>query len=150
MQSTIELVDKGAGGVEVGRVPLQGRDGVAYVADVSAHPQDRPERGSIAVESVANQYETVAASQTNQVLGATGAIGDYLQDLIVVPTSTSPGAVSIKDGSGGASITVFAGGASSVADLKPFAIPCPGPSVSGGWYVTTGAALSVIARGRFS
>ena len=59
------------------------------------------------------EWETVAAGQTAQDLGATGAIGDYLAGLLVVPATTSPGAVSIKDGAGG-DISVFTGGASSV------------------------------------
>ena len=96
-------------------------------------------------------YETVAASQTNQVLGDTGGIGDQLHALWIVPATTSPGAVSIKDGSG-SSVTVFTGGASSVADLKPFkaALPEDATSKVGGWRVTTGANVSVIASGRFT
>ena len=45
-------------------------------------------------------YETVAAGVTNQVIGATGAAGDLLDFLLVVPTSLAPGAISVKDGSG--------------------------------------------------
>src|SRR5688572_736482 len=52
------------------------------------------------------ENETVAASQTDQVLGATGGAGDYLTGLLIVPATTSPGAVSIKDG-GGSAVTVF-------------------------------------------
>lgn len=94
-------------------------------------------------------YETVAASQTNQALGATGAAGDILAGLLVIPATTDPGAVSIKDGAG-AAITVFAGGASSVSSLVPFFIPLGVNSVSGAWSVTTGANLSVIAVGAFT
>src|SRR4051812_26437820 len=63
--------------------------------------------------SLLGEYETVAASQTDQALGATGATGDWLARIIIVPASTSPGAVSIKDGAGSA-IPIFTGGASSV------------------------------------
>lgn len=93
-------------------------------------------------------YETVAASQTGQVLGAAGATGDYLMGLLVTPTSTSPGAIAILDGA--TSITVFAGGASSVSNLVPFFIPIGANSASGVWSVTTGAALSVMALGSFT
>lgn len=96
----------------------------------------------------AGGYETVAASQTDQVLGATGAVGDVLVGLLIVPASTSPGAVSIKDGSTG--ITIFAGGATSVADLKPFFVPLGAVSQASGWKVTTGAGVSVIGVGRFT
>ena len=94
-------------------------------------------------------YETVAASQTDQVLGATGATGDYLSGLLVVPATTSPGALSIKDGAGGA-ITVFTGGAGSVSTLVPFFIPLGASSTGGAWKVTTGANVSAIGVGRFT
>jgi hypothetical protein len=67
-------------------------------------------------------YETVAASQTDQIMGATGAVGDYLAGVLIVPGTTSPGAVSIKDGNGSA-ISIFAGGAASVTTLHPFFVP---------------------------
>ena len=95
------------------------------------------------------EYETVAASQTDQTLGATGAAGDYLASLLVVPATTSPGAVSIKDGSGSA-ITVFTGGASSVSNLVPFTVAIGAKSLSGAWKVTTGASVSVIGLGDFT
>jgi hypothetical protein len=96
----------------------------------------------------ATGYETVAASQTAQVLGTAGAVGDYLYFLLVIPATTSPGAVTILDNV--TSITVFAGGASSVSNLVPFAIPVQALSVSGAWKVTTGANVSVIAVGNFT
>lgn len=96
----------------------------------------------------AGEYETVAASQTAQVLGATGAIGDFLAGLLVTPASTSPGNVIILDNA--TSITVFAGGASSVSNLVPFFIPLGIKSVSGAWKVTTGANVSVIGVGNFT
>lgn len=94
-------------------------------------------------------FEAVAANATNAVLGGAGAIGDTLSHLVIVPASTSPGAVSIKDGSG-AAITVFAGGAGSISSLVPFAVPLGAASQSGAWQVTTGANVSVVAFGRFS
>ena len=93
--------------------------------------------------------EAVAAGQTDQVLGSTGARGDWLEFLLVVPASTSPGAVSIKDGAGNA-ITVFAGGAGSLSGLASFAIPIACISEDGAWKVTTGANVSVLAVGEFS
>lgn len=94
-------------------------------------------------------YETVAASQTDQVLGATGATGDYLAGLLIIPATTSAGQVQIKDGSGTA-ITVFTGGSSSVSNLVPFYIPIGAVSSGGAWKVTTGANVSVIATGSFT
>ena len=94
------------------------------------------------------EYETVAASQTAQALGATGATGDYLEKVIIVPATTSPGNVIIKDGS--TSITIFTGGATSVADLKPIVVPIDCVSVSGAWAITTGANVSAIGVGDFT
>lgn len=94
-------------------------------------------------------YETVAASQTDQALGATGSGGDYLSHILVIPATTSPGAVSIKDGSG-SGITVFTGGAGSVSNLVPFIVPLGARAGAGPWKVTTGANVSAIAFGGFS
>ncbi len=92
--------------------------------------------------------ETVAAGQTNQVLGGTGGVGDRIDFLLAVPASTSPGAITITDGIN-AGIVVFAGGASSLASLVPFPIPIGQPSESGPWKVTTGANIAVVAMGNF-
>jgi len=94
------------------------------------------------------KYETVAASQTAQVLGSTGAAGDYIAGVLVVPATTSPGNVIILDNA--TSITIFTGGASSVSNLVPFFIPLGMKSVSGAWKVTTGANVSVVAVGTFT
>lgn len=99
--------------------------------------------------SQGSSYETVAASQTDQVMGATGATGDFLSGLLVIPATTSPGAISIKDGAGSA-IPVFTGGASSVSNLVPFFIVIGAKSLAGAWKVTTGANVSVIGVGNFT
>lgn len=97
-------------------------------------------------------YETVAASQSTQMMGATGAVGDTLDGVLVIPGTTSPGAVSITDGNGSA-ITIFAGGASSVTSLIPFFVPIGAKCVAAttpGWKITTGANVSAIGVGRFT
>jgi hypothetical protein len=96
----------------------------------------------------AGEYETVAASQTAQTLGATGGTGDYISGILVVPASTSPGVVTLLDNA--TSISVFAGGASSVSTLHPFFIPLGMISVSGAWKITTGANVSCIGVGNFT
>lgn len=94
-------------------------------------------------------YKTVAASQTAQVIQVTtGATGDLMNGLLVIPATTSPGNVLLLDNA--TSITVFTGGASSVSNLVPFFIPLGALSVSGAWKVTTGASVSVVAVGKFS
>jgi hypothetical protein len=57
--------------------------------------------------------------------------------------------VQIKDG-GGSAMTVFTGGASSVADLRPIFLPLDMKSSAGAWKVTTGASVSVIGIGTFT
>src|SRR5688572_8961327 len=93
-------------------------------------------------------YETVAASQTAQVIGTTGQIGDVMEGILVIPATTSPGNVLLLDNA--TSITVFAGGASSVLTLHPFLIPLGIKSVSGAWKITTGSNVSCIAIGTFT
>jgi len=71
-----------------------------------------------------------------------------LERIVIIPETTSPGAVTIIDGS--TSIIVFVGGASSVATLTPMNVLFGTNSVSGPWSITTGAAVHVMAIGRFS
>lgn len=103
----------------------------------------RPRRATVA--SVA-----VAASQTLATLAARR--GCHLVRLIIQPATTSPGNVILYDGNGSNKQTMltFPGGASSVAELKPFSVEintnCETvESGQEGWYVTTGANVSVLA-----
>ena len=99
--------------------------------------------------NLGTSYETVAASQTDQAMGATGAAGDFLAGVLIVPATTSPGAVSIKDGAGSA-ITIFTGGVGSVASLVPFFVQWGANSAAGAWKVTTGANVSAVGVGQFT
>lgn len=92
-------------------------------------------------------YELVAASQTDQVLGPVGKLGDVIERLIIVPATTGAGAVDIQDGAGTA-FNVFATG--TLADLSPIVVNLGIRSRAGAWSVTTGANVSVIAIGRFT
>lgn len=95
------------------------------------------------------EYETVAASQTDQVIGDGGTgTQQHLSHLIVFPATTSPGAVTLKDG--GTSTTVFAGGSNSVSSLIPFLIYFGIDSKNGAFSITTGANVSVWAVGDFN
>jgi hypothetical protein len=103
----------------------------------------------VSITDISNaEYETVAASQTAQALGATGGTGDYISGLLVIPATTSPGLVTLLDNA--TSIPVFVGGSFSVSNLVPFFIPLGMKSVSGAWKVTTGANVSVIGIGNFT
>jgi hypothetical protein len=96
------------------------------------------------------RYQAMAASVADTKLGPTGAIGDILNFLLVVPLSTAPGQITIKDGSGGAAQVVFQGGVGSVNSLVPFVLPLDAPSITGPWFVTTGANVRVYASGSFT
>ena len=92
------------------------------------------------------QYETVAASQTGQVLGTTGAVGDYLHRLIISNVTAATASVTILDGS--TSIVIQTGAAT--VPLGIFSIALNMASASGAWKVTTGAGATVIGVGIFS
>jgi hypothetical protein len=97
-------------------------------------------------------YKTIAASQSASLCGATGAQYDYLAGVLIVPASTSPGNVLIRDGNG-SDITIFTGGATSIGDLRSFVVPLGLYAVAAttaGWRITTGANVSVIAIGKFT
>jgi hypothetical protein len=100
-------------------------------------------------DATAGEYETVAASQTDQVMGSTGAVGDYLEAVLIVPANLNPAAVSIKDGSGSA-ITIFTGGTGSITDLASIYVPLGIKSTGVGWKITTGASVAAIGIGNFT
>jgi hypothetical protein len=102
---------------------------------------------NVGVYPAAEEYETVAASQTDQILGATGAAGDRLSHITVQPTSLTPGAVTVKDGS--TTIWTFPGGANSVSNYVPFTVYFNLAAVTA-WKITTGASVSVVTAGDFT
>ena len=94
----------------------------------------------------AYQYEHVAASQTAQVLGGTGAAGDYLHRLICTVSTAATGNVTIVDGSTSHVILpASAGTGVNIYNIEVNAI-----SRNGAWKVTTGAGVEVLAIGIFS
>ena len=91
------------------------------------------------------QYETVAVSQTGQVLGGTGATGDYVQRLIINTITVLTAGVTLIDGSTSIVIQTAASGVIGVQSVEIGVA-----SVSGAWSVTTGAGATVVAVGIFS
>lgn len=90
-------------------------------------------------------YEPVAASQTDQVMGTTGAAGDNLHSVLCVFTGIPSAAVQIKDGTGAAiNVIAITGG----ADTKQVFFDAP--SADGGWKITTGTNTTCFVTGRFS
>jgi hypothetical protein len=93
------------------------------------------------------EYETVAASQAGQVLGATGAIGDYVEGLLCVVATAATSQVQIKDGAGTA-ITVLPNGVGP--GVGSYYIPLGLRATGAGWTVITAAGVSVVATGDFT
>ena len=90
------------------------------------------------------QYETVAASQTAQVLGGTGAIGDYVHRLIVTVGTALTGTVTLLDGATSIAIVPASG------SIGVYSVELNMASVTGAWKITTGAGATVIGVGIFS
>jgi hypothetical protein len=103
---------------------------------------------SMPVTQAADQleYEDVAASQTAQVLGAAGALGDYLSHVIIFPETTGAGTVALLDNA--TSRNIFVTG--TLPSLAPITIVFNALSISGAWKITTGANVHVMAFGRFT
>lgn len=83
----------------------------------------------------------IPASQTGT---AGGNANDLLDCLLVIPATTSPGAVRIEDGAG-TNYTLFAGGTDSVSTLIPFPIDMRNIPATTAWKITTGANMAAIA-----
>ena len=106
---------------------------------------------SLPVVEASRIFKTFAQSLTaNVVTGAgSGALGDYLDTVWIVPGNTSPGAVTLTDG-GLSAFTIFPGGANSVSTLIAFPFALGAISANGAWKVTTGANVSVVITGNFT
>lgn len=92
-----------------------------------------------------DDWEEVAAGQTNQVLGTAGAVGDYIARLSVNVTTSATGNVQIKDGTNTAITVVPAN-----TPIGVYTVELGLRSKQGAWQLTTGAGASVIAIGQFS
>ena len=90
------------------------------------------------------QYETVAASQTSQVLGGAGATGDYLHRVIVNVSTAATGTVTLLDGAPSIALV------SANVPIGTYSLEVNALSQTGPWKITTGAGCNVIAVGIFS
>jgi hypothetical protein len=97
-----------------------------------------------AAATFALPYEHVAASQTAQVLGTTGATGDYLHRLVITVGTAATSTVSLLDNTS-SHVLVAANTAIGVYSIEVNTF-----SKNGAWKVTTGAGAEVIAMGNFT
>lgn len=89
-------------------------------------------------------YETVAASQTAQVLGGVGASGDHVERLVISVATAASSTVTLLDNA--TSIVITAANTS----VGVYSVTIGARSKNGPWKVTTGAGATVIAVGNFS
>ena len=95
-------------------------------------------------------YEHVAASATAQVLGTTGAVGDYLHRIVCTVTTGATGNVVIVDGSGAGILTHTIVPASASLVPGVYNVELNAVSANGAWKITTGAGVEVMAVGIFT
>lgn len=101
------------------------------------------------VSDCEGDFEPVAASQTDQIMGATGAVGDRLLRVIVqVVTSGATGIASIKDGDGSAIPLVPPSTPVGVYSIE-LNMRCVRPTTPG-WKITTGAGATALGIGDFT
>jgi hypothetical protein len=91
-----------------------------------------------------SDYETVAASQTAQVLGTAGSVGDFIGRLIITVGTAATGTVALLDNATSIPITA------ANTPIGVYTVEIGARSVSGPWKITTGAGATVLAVGKFS
>jgi hypothetical protein len=98
---------------------------------------------SLAVVQAALPYEKVAAGQTDQPLGTTSAIGDYLSHVVIYPTALTASCI-VKDGA----VELGRLTAGTLADLSPKTIPFGVNSL--GLLTVTTVDCTLLAVGNFT
>lgn len=93
-------------------------------------------------------YETVAASQTDQILGPNGAVGNVLERLIITVGTAATGTVDLQDGDGTA-FAITAANTPIGVYIVEIGARCRNATTPG-WKVTTGAGATVVGVGRFT
>ena len=101
---------------------------------------------SIASYPYGYAYETVAVSQTDQVLGTAGAKGDIIQRIVVNVITAATATLTITDGS--TAIVVATGGATVLPGS--YSMELGVAAQTGPWKVTTGAGCTALCIGIFS
>jgi hypothetical protein len=119
---------------------------IVSTTPVAASLGSKAPSSSVSVVGAGLEYETVAASQTAQALGGTGATGDYLSHVVFQPTTTGAGTCTILDNA----TVIYTFTTGTLADLRPITVPIGAFSVSGAWKITTGANVTATAFGDFS
>lgn len=140
MPQRVELADKTGTAIDTSNpVPVSS-------AALPASLGPKAPSASLSITPAGYQYETVAASQTAQVLGATGATGDYLSHVVIQPATTAAGTCTILDNA----TVIYTFTTGTLASLAPITVPIGCYSVSGAWKITTGANVAILGVGNFT
>jgi hypothetical protein len=111
-----------------------------------------PDSGSPSIPTIAGgqTYKTVAVSQTDFLLGASGAVGDYLEGLLCVVATAANSQVQVRDGNASSFVVlpnnVGPGIGSYYIPLGLKAVNVTTP----GWKISTGSGVTVVATGTFT
>jgi hypothetical protein len=97
-----------------------------------------------AVATYALPYEHVPVSQTAQILGTTGAVGDYLHRLVITVNTAATSTVSVLDGATSHALV------RANTPIGVYSIEMNTFSRNGAWSITTGVGAEVIAMGNFT
>ena len=96
------------------------------------------------------EWETVAASQTDQICGATGAAGDYIRSLVITIVTVATATVDLQDADGTA-FNIITGNAALVPGVVVVELGLTSlGATTPGWKVTTGAGATAICVGDFT
>jgi hypothetical protein len=101
---------------------------------------------TLPVEIGGADFETVAVSQVDQVLGAVGAKNDFLARLVIETITPATASVTLTDGA--TAIVIQTGNAA--LPVGPRSVEIGIRAKTGPFKITTGAGVTVIAVGQFS
>ena len=94
-------------------------------------------------ESSTTLYRSVAAGQTDTVVGSPGAAGEMLGTVLCVVSTSATSQVQIRDGAGGPNITILPNNAPVGTHAIRVGINAV-TTTNGGWRISTGAGVSAL------
>lgn len=146
MINPVTLTTNGAETTTANPQPVTGTFTLAATTQLPASLGPKAPAASLSTTPAGMQYETVAASQTAQVFGGAGAIGDYMSHVIIQPLTTAAGTCTVLDNA----TVIFTFTTGTLSDLRPIVVPFGCFSVSGAFKGTTGANVTMIGVGNFT
>jgi len=118
--------------------------GALKTFDASLRAGENQNLGVQEVITGAVDYKILAANTADQICGAIGGVGDYLEDIVL--SVAAAGTLTIKDGS----TTLFTFVWAAAVATAPVTVSVRRRSLNGGWKISTGASMTGHAGGVFS